>query len=202
VSVALMAKVYVPAAPETVPVMAPVLLMPRPVGSAPLAIKMVLEPVPPLTVMVAPAYAVFVAPAVNAPDAGLKVIAGFTVMEAVVAVLVVSLMLVAVTVTLEMVVPVAVRVVAGALPVALDGLTVPAPAPVAAKVAPEALPSFVSAAVSASVWPESSVMPVVTVENEIPIGVRVTVTEALWVGSFTLVAFSTAEVPVTGLAAV
>ena len=53
-SVALMAKVYVPAAPETVPVMAPVLLMPRQVGSAPLAITMVLEPVPPLTVMVAP----------------------------------------------------------------------------------------------------------------------------------------------------
>ena len=148
-SVALMANVYVPAAPETVPVMAPALLMARPVGSAPLAITMVLEPVPPLTVMVAPAYAVFVVPAVNAPDAGLKVIAGFTVMDEVVAVLVVSLMLVAVTVTLEAVVPVAVNVVAGALPMALDGLTVPAP--VVAKLAPEALESFVRAAARANV---------------------------------------------------
>src|SRR5664280_2476274 len=138
--------------------MTPALLMPRPVGSAPLAIKMVLEPVPPLTVMVAPAYAVFVVPAVNAPDAGLKVIAGFTVMDEVVTVLVLSLMLVAVTVTLEMVVPVAVRVVPGVLPVALAGLT--EPAPVAAKVAPEALPSFATAAVSGSVWRESSTMPV------------------------------------------
>src|SRR5664279_2630063 len=119
-SVALMAKVYVPAAPVIVPLMAPALLMPRPMGSAPLAIAMVLELVPPLTVMVAPAYAVFVVPAVNAPDTGLKVIAGFTVMDAVVAVLVLSLMLVAVTVTLEMVVPVAVRVVPGVLPVELN----------------------------------------------------------------------------------
>ena len=69
----------------------------------------------------------FVVPAVNAPDAGLKVIAGFTVTAEVVAVLVVSLMLVAVTVTLEAVEPVAVRVVAGVLPVTLDGATVPEP---------------------------------------------------------------------------
>lgn len=145
----------------------------------------------------------FVVPAVNAPDAGLKVIAGFTVTAEVVAVLVVSLMLVAVTVTLEAVEPVAVRVVAGVLPVTLDGATVPEP--VAAKVAPEALASFVTAAASANVWPESSVMPVVEVVNEIPMGFSVMVAVAFWFGSFTLAAVTvtvTGEVPLTTVGAV
>ena len=199
-SVALTVKVEVPAAPVIVPLMAPALLMERPAGRAPEARTNDLMSVPPLAAIVAPAYAVFVVPAVNAPDAVLNVIAGLTVMAEVATVLVPSLLLVAVTVTLEAVVPVAISVVAGVLPAGLDGLT--EPAPVVAKVAPEALESFVTAAASASVWPESSVMPVVEVVNEIPMGVRVTVTEALRVGSLTLVALMTAVAAVTGLAEV
>gem|GEM_PF-4910133 len=126
--------------------------------------------------------------------------AGLTVMDEVVAVLVPSLMLVAVTVTLDAVVPVAVSFVAGEFPVALVGFTVPAPD--AVKFAPEALPSFVTAAVSVSVWPESSVMPAVAVENEIAMGFSVIVAEADLDGSLTLVAVTTAVAAVTGSAAV
>ena len=129
--------------------------------------------------------------------------AGLTVMDEVVAVLVVSLALVAVTVTLETAVPVAVSVVAGALPVALVGRTVPAP--VVVNVAPEALASFVNAAASASVWPESSVMPVVVVVNVTVMGFRVMVAVAFWFGPFTLAAATvtvTGEVPLTTAGAV
>jgi hypothetical protein len=75
--------------------------------------------------------------------------AGFTVIDDVVDVLVMSLMLVAVTLTVVVVVPDAVSMVEGALPVALIGLT--APAPVVVKVAPELLLSLVTAATRASV---------------------------------------------------
>jgi hypothetical protein len=126
--------------------------------------------------------------------------AGFTAMDAVVADLVGSLMPVAVTVTVEATAPVAVSVVAGELPVALNGLTVPDP--VAAKVTPEALESFATAALSTSVWPESSAMPVVAVVNEIAIGVSVMVADADLLGSLTLVAVTTAVAVDTGLAAV
>ena len=113
------------------------------------------------------------------------------------------MVLVAVTVTLEAVVPVAVSVVAGALPVALDGLT--EPAPVTAKPAPEALESFVTAAANASVWPESSVMPVVEVVNEIAMGFSVMVAVVDLVLSLTLAAVTvtvTGEVPLTTAGAV
>ena len=143
--------------------------------------------------MLAPAYAVFVVPAVNAPDAGLKVIAGFTVMDEVVTVLVVSVILVAVTVTLEAVELFAVNVVEGVLPVALDGLT--EPAPVVAKLAPEALESFATAATSESVWPESSTIPVVGVVKEMPMPLSVIVdADETLLGSVTLVAEIDAEV--------
>jgi hypothetical protein len=194
-------KVDVPTVPVGVPEMAPVeVLIARPVGSAPDAMAKVFVPVPPLTAMVAPAYTAFIVPAVSAPSGVVLASAGFTVMDEVVASLVGSLMLVAVTVTVEAIVPVAVSVVAGELPATMGGLTVPAP--VAVNVAPEALPSFVTSAVSASVWPESSVMPVVTVENETAIRVSVIVAEADLVGSLTLVAVTTAVAVVTGLAAV
>jgi hypothetical protein len=101
-------------------------------------------------------------------------------------------MLVAVTVTVDAVVPVAVRVVVGALLAALEGLTVPAP--VAEKVAPEALESFISAAANVSVWPESSTTPLVVVVKETEMGARVTVAVAVLVVSFTLVAVMVAEV--------
>ena len=135
-----------------------------------------------------------VAPAANAPAAVVIASAGLTVMDAVTAVLVVSLTLVAVTVTAETMVLVAVSVVPGAFPVALAGETVPAP--VAAKVAPEALPSLVMDAARASAWPESSVMPVVAVVNAMEMGVSVTVAEADFVVSVLLVAVTVAEVVV------
>jgi len=196
----LTAKVEMPAEPVSEPVMAPAGLSERPVGSAPEARANVFVPVPPLAAIVAPAYVVFVIPAVRAPAGVVIVSAGFTVTDEVVADLVVSFTLVAVTVTVAATVPVAVSVVAGALPVALVGATVPAP--VVVKLAPEALLSFATAAASASVWPESSVMPVVTVENVTAMGVSVTVTDALFVGSLTLVAVRTAVAVVTGLTAV
>ena len=109
-------------------------------------------------------------------------------------------MLVAVTVTLEATVPVAVSVVDGLFPVAVVGLTVPAPETV--KFTPEARKSLVTTAASGSVWPESRLTPVVGVLNVTAIGSSGTVTDADRVGSFTLVAVTTAEVPATGLAAV
>jgi hypothetical protein len=141
-----------------------------------------------------------VVPAVSTPAGVVIASTGLTVIDAVVADLVGSLMLVAVTVTVDATVPVAVNVVPGVLPAAVVGATLPAP--LAAKVEPEALPSFVTDAARARVWPESSVMPVVTVVNETAIGVSVTVTDADLVGSFTLVATSTAVDVVTRLAAV
>jgi UDP-3-O-[3-hydroxymyristoyl] glucosamine N-acyltransferase len=148
--------------------------------------------------MVAPAYAVPVVPPARAPAGVVMASAGFTAMDAVVADFVGSLMLVAVTVTLEATAAVAVRVVAGELPAAVDGLTVPAPTE--ANVAPEALESFATVAARASVWPESRVTPVVTVENETVIGLSVIVADAVLLGSLTLVAVTTAVAAVTGLA--
>lgn len=142
----------------------------------------------------------FVVPGARAPEGVMIAGAGFTVMVAVVTDLDGSLMLVAVTVTVEATVPVAVRVVLGVLPVAVAGFNVPAP--VTLKVAPEALLSFATAAARASVCPESSVIPEVTVENETAMGVRVMVREADLVGSLTLVAVTTAEVAATGFAEV
>ena len=54
-SVTWIVKVYVPAAPVTVPEMTPVELIVMPVGSEPEVMVKVLVPVPPATTMVAPA---------------------------------------------------------------------------------------------------------------------------------------------------
>jgi hypothetical protein len=141
-----------------------------------------------------------VAPAVSAPAGVVNASAGFTVMDAVVADFVVSLMLIAVTITEDATVPVAISVVAGALPEAVVGETVPAPLTV--KLAPEALPSLATAATRASVCPASSEIPVVGVVNEMEIGVSVTVAIADFVVSVLLVAVIVAEVVVITAGAV
>ena len=201
-SVTLNVKVETPAGPVGVPVIVPVDgLSESPAGSAPVAIAKVLVPVPPPDeTMLVVGYTVPMVPAGSPPAIVVSVSDGFTVMDAVVADLAGSLMLVAVTVTVEATVPVAVSVVPGELPAALNGLTVPAP--VAANVTPEALESFATAAVSGSVWPESIMMPVVGVENVTPIAVSAIVADADLLGSLRLVAVTTAVVVVTGLAEV
>ena len=141
-----------------------------------------------------------VVPDARTPPAEVIASAGFTVIDEVVADFVEFLMLVAVTVTVEATAAVAVKVVAGELPAAIDGLTVPPPT--TANVAPEPLASFATAAVKANVWPESRVMPVVGVENAIAIGVKVIVADADLLESLTLVAVSTAVVEITGFAEV
>jgi len=141
-----------------------------------------------------------VAPAVSAPTGVVNAIAGFTVMDAVVADFVGSLMLVAVTVTEDAVVPVAVSVVAGVFPETAAGETVPAP--LAVKLAPEALPSLATAAARASVCPASREIPVLGVVNEIEIGVSVTVAVTDFVVSVLLVAVTVAEVVVITAGAV
>src|ERR1035437_8326729 len=150
-SVSLKVKVEMPVEPVGVPVMAPVEpLSESPAGSEPVAMAKVFVPLPPVEErMLVLGYGVPSVPAGSPPAIVVNVSVGLTVMDEVMADLDGSLVLVAVTVTVDTTVPLAVSVVAGELPVALGGFTVPAPAVV--NVAPEALESFATAAVSAIV---------------------------------------------------
>jgi hypothetical protein len=108
-------------------------------------------------------------------------------------------MLVAVNVTV-VTVPISVLGALYVTPVLEDALSVPAPPPML-QLTPEFDPSLLTVSVNACVPPT----PRPTVAGLIGfrlIGVSVTVTEADFVGSFTLVAVTTAVAAVTGFAAV